>query len=548
MNYEDIYIKAKSECPYLEDESVTKVYVASASDNANAADILHRFQEDIKNRSVDARVFSTGSFGYYDLEPIVLIEKAGRSAILYNNVTPETASSIVNDTIAGDNPRPDLAFCTMGRDRVEGVSASSDLALFSLQNRIALRNCGHIDPENINHYILRGNGYRGFSKALQMKQSEVIEALSKSGLRGRGGAGYVTSDKWQACYETEHNEKYVVCNAADSDPRSMTARLLLESDPHGVLEGMLISAYVVNASHLIVYVNKTYVNGIMRLEKAIEQMRQYGLVGKNILDLGFSAEIDIRLAVGSLVSGEETALIRSLEGKQCMPYIRTAYPAVKGFQNKPTLINDIETLADVSAIFQKGSEWFAGFGTDKSKGTKVMTLSGVVVHKYSIEVNFGTTLEQVVNAFGGGVSGGKDIKVVQLGGPIGAFFGVDSLDLQIDYEAVEQAGTIMGSGSIEVIDEDSCVVGVTNDLMTYIQEQSCGKCVFCREGSLQMAMILNDIKEGMGKPKDIDLLNDLGEHMKIGCICSLGRNAPNPVLSGLKIFREDYDAYINKKR
>jgi NADH:ubiquinone oxidoreductase subunit F (NADH-binding) len=424
----------------------------------------------------------------------------------------------------------------------------SDLPLFKLQNRIALRNCGYIDPENINQYILRGQGYRGLSKALQMNQQDVIEELRKSGLRGRGGAGYFTADKWKICHETEATEKYVICNAVDADPLARTARLLLEGDPHSVLEGMLIGAYAVGASRCIVYVNTEYGLAIRRLRKAFEQMREYGLLGRHILDSTFNSEIEIKEVPVSFVSGEETALLRCMEEKQVMSSMRPPYPATKGFRDKPTLTNNLETLSNVSAIFQKGSQWYSGFGTERSKGTKVITLSGNVIHKYCVEVPFGTTLQSIVEDIGGGVSDGKNIKAVQFGGPTGNYFTGDSLDIHVDYETIGEAGSIIGSGTVEVFDSGSCAVEMTRDIISYIQTQSCGKCVFCREGSYQMSDILKDISEQMGKPQDLDLLIELGEAMKIGCICGLGQTAPNPVLSSIRLFRNEYDAHIKGKR
>jgi NADH:ubiquinone oxidoreductase subunit F (NADH-binding) len=311
---------------------------------------------------------------------------------------------------------------------------------------------------------------------------------------------------------------------------------------------MLIGAYAVGASHCIVCVNAEYGLAIRRLRKALEQMRGYGLLGQNILHSTFHSEIEIKEVAASFVSGEETALLRCLEEKQVMPYMRPPYPAIHGFEDKPTLVNHLETLSNVSAIFQKSSQWYSGFGTEKSRGAKVITLSGNVVHQYTVEVPFGTTLRRIVGDIGGGVLKGKDIKAVQFGGPTGVFFAADSLDIPVDYETIEEAGSIIGSGTVEVFDSDSCAVEITKDIISYVQTQSCGKCVFCREGSYQMTDILKDISEHMGKPQDLDLLIELGEGMKIGCICGLGRSAPNPVLSSIELFRNEYGVHIKEKR
>jgi len=548
MNFEQVYTKAEFECAYLSDKSHTKIFIGSSINDSNAVSVFNSVQSEIERHNINARVITTGSFGYYDLEPIVLIEKPGQSTILYNHVTPEIASGLVQDYLTKDNPRPDLALCSIGNEKTKNIPHLSDLPLFNLQKRIALRNCGFIDPEDINHYILKGQGYSGLKKALQMNPQDMIEELKKSGLRGRGGAGYFTAEKWKVCRDAEESEKYVICNAVDSDPHARTAQLLLESDPHSFLEGMLISAYAIGASHCIVYVNNENSLGIKRLKKALDQMREYGLLGQNILDSTFYSEIEIKEVAPSFISGEETALLRCMEEKQVMPYVRPPYPATAGFRNKPTLISHVETLSNISAIFQNGSQWYSGFGTERSKGAKVMTLSGNAAHQYTVEVPFGTTLRSIVTDIGGGVSKGKTVKVVQFGGPTGSFLPADSLDIRIDYETMKEAGSIIGSGTVKVFDSDSCAVEMTKDTLSYIHSQSCGKCVFCREGSYQMADILKDISEHMGSPHDLDLLIDLGEKMKIGCICGLGRTAPNPVLSSIKFFRNEYDVHIKEKR
>jgi len=547
VNFKQVCVKAESECSYLSDRNCTKIYISSEDGTAGSG-ISKAFLAEIDKQGISARVIATGSCGYYDLDPMVRIEKPGRPSVLYSNVTSEAVSILVNDYLINDNPVPDMAFGSIGSGSMDGIPDISKLPLFELQNRIALRNCGHIDPENINHYILRGQGYSGLAKALHMNPSDVIAELEKSGLRGRGGAGYFTADKWQICHDAKGNEKYVICNAVDADPHSLAARLILGSDPHSVLEGILIAAYAVGASRGFICVNARNEQAVKRLTKALEQMRKYSLTDNNILDSNFSSEIEIREEADSLVSGEETALLRSIEGKQAIPYVRTVYPAISGLYGQPTLINNLETLSDVSAIFQKGPEWYSGFGTEQSRGTKVVTLSGNVAHKYTVEVPFGTTLQSVVMGIGGGVPNGKNIKAVQFGGPTGAYFNADSLNIGIDYETMEEAGSIIGSGVVEVFDSGSCAVEMARDVSYYIQTQSCGKCVFCREGSYQMYDILKDISEYKGRPQDLDLLAELGEAMATGCICGLGSTAPNPVLSSIKLFSDDYEAHIKDKR
>lgn len=548
MNLEQIRVKAESECNYLNDKDCLKVHVAASADHPASADVIKRFQQDIDGCGLKAKVIAAGSSGLYDFESAVLIEKPGRPAVMYHNITPETASELVNGYLLKDNPRPELALGSLGRDIIDGIPDSGDIPVLGLQKRIALRNCGYIDPENINEYILSGHGYGGLPRALKMGRTEVIGELKESGLKGRGGGGFSTAEKWKICHDTEASEKYVICDAVDADPGARTARLLMESDPHSVLEGLLIGAYAVGARHGFVCVNSEYKTAIKRLKKALEQMRSYGLLGDNILDSNFNCDIEIKEVASSLVSGEETALIRSLESKPAIPYLRTAYPAVRGFDDKPTLINNEETLSHVSAIFQNSSAWYSSIGTERSPGTKIMTLSGNVVHKCTVEVPLGTTLRTIVMNIGGGVSNGKNLKAVQFGGQTGCYFDADSLDKPVDYEAMHEAGCIMGSGTVEAYDSDSCAVEMTRDVMSYLQAQSCGKCVFCREGTYQMLDILNDIAENQGKPEDLDLLLELGKGMKTGSICSLGQTAPNPVLSSLELFREDYDAHLKGKK
>jgi len=548
MNFEQVYAAAEAGCDYLSNKNCIKIYISSSPEDSTVAGIRDCFQKETEKRDISASMITTGSSGYYDLEPIVRIEKPGRCTILYHNMTPETASELADSYLQNDDPRPDLALCYIGEEKSNNIPNISQLPLFNLQNRITLRNCGYVDPEDINQYIVVGKGYSGLSRALQMSQQEVIEELGKTGLRGRGGAGYPTVDKWQICHDAEGTEKYGICNAVDADPQARTARLLLESDPHSVLEGLLIGAYATGASHCFICVNSEYRNAIEILRQAIEQMKKYSLLGDGILDSDFKCDIEIKETASSLVSGEETALIRSLENKQAMPYLRTIYPAVKGLNDKPTLINNAETLANVSAVFRDSPESISRMGTDKSKGTKVITLSGKITHGYTIEVPFGTTLRTLIEDIGGGIPGGKGIKSVQFGGPTGSFFTNGSLDTPVSYEAMEEAGGIIGSGTVEIFDGDNCAVEMNRDIISYLQAESCGKCVFCREGTLQMADILNDIAENKGTQEDLDLILELAEGMKTGSICGLGKTAALPVLSSTSLFRDDYDAHIKDKR
>jgi len=548
VKFEQIYDKAESKNRFLSDKNCIKIYISASEDITTVPYISEAFLAETDKNRLKAEVITTGSTGYYDLEPIVRIEKPGQPSVVFKNVNPDTAVTIANEYLVNDRPVQNITLGSMGDERIDGIPGVDELPLFYLQNRVALRNCGQIDPGNIDHYILTGKGYTGLARVLSMKPTEVITELKKSGLRGKGGAGYFTADKWQACYDAEGDEKFIVCNAVDSDPDSLSAKLILESDPHSVLEGMLIAAYVIKASRCIICVNRRNSQTVQRLEKAIEQMRAYGLSGQNILNSGVDSAIEIREEEDSFISGEETALIRSIEGKQPLPYLRTVYPAISGINNKPTLINNLETLSCVSGIFQNGVEWYMGSGTGESRGTKVITLTGSVTHKYTVEVPFGTTLKSVVMDIGGGAPESKSIKAVQFGGPTGSYFDAGSLDITIDYESIKKAGSIIGSGVVKVFDDSMCAVEMVRDLFDYIQTQSCGKCVFCREGSYQIYNIFKDISENKGEPEDLDLVTELCEAMKEGCICSLGLDAPNPVLSSIRLFGSDYEAHIKNRK
>ena len=421
------------------------------------------------------------------------------------------------------------------------------LPMFKPQVRIALRNCGEIDPGNINHYIGRG-GYSGLVRALKMAPEEVIEEVGRSGLRERGGDGFPAGEKWRLCFDAAGSEKVVICNAAEGDPDSLTARTLLEGDPHSVLEGMVIGAYATGAGLGYVFINAEDALAIVRLKTALKQMEDHRFLGDHILDSNVSFHVDVRETPGNLACGDETFLINAIEGKQTMPFVCSSRPPISGLGGKPTLIHQAETWAHVSAVMEKGAEWYAGFGTEQSRGTKVFTLSGKVMHPGLIEVPMGTPLREIVYDIGGGIPDGKALKAMQIGGPTGGYLPASSLDLPVDYEHLSAAGTLMGSGSILVIDGDACIVDQAKCSLSFIQNESCGKCVFCREGTMQMAEILTDITEGRGKTHDIDLLLELGEGLKLGAQCDLGRTAPNPALTAIRYFREELEAHIKERR
>jgi len=475
------------------------------------------------------------------------IIKPGRPQIIYGNVQPEVATQLIADYVANDDLRPDLALGYIGDGKIDGIPNLFDLPVLKPQVRLILRNCGLIDPENIDHYIANG-GYSGLVKALSMSPEAIIEEIKKSGLRGRGGAGFPTGQKWEFCRRAPGTEKYIVCNADEGDPGAFMNRSLLEGDPHSVLEGMVIGAYAIGANHGYIYCRAEYPLALERLRLALKQMEEYGLIGDNILGSGFNFHIKIKEGAGAFVCGEETALLASIEGKRGMPRSRPPFPAISGLWGKPTNINNVETWANAALILQKGADWYAQYGAERSKGTKTFALVGKVERTGLIEVPLGITLRQIIYDIGGGILKGKKFKAVQTGGPSGGCLPASLLDSPVDYESLTAAGSIMGSGGMIVADEDTCMVDLTRYFLTFTQAESCGKCPPCRVGTRQMLDILTRIVQGEGKPGDIQQLERIAMTVKQGSLCGLGQTAPNPVLTTLRYFRDEYEAHINQKR
>lgn len=415
------------------------------------------------------------------------------------------------------------------------------------QVRIALRNCGHIDPENINHYITCG-GYDGLHKVLKMTPAKVTEEMERSGLRERSENRFSVAKKWRLCLDASGREKHVICNALEGNPDSLTAKTLLKEDPHSALEGMLIGAYATGATLGWIYINTEYEPAIGRLKTALKQMEDHRLLGNHILGSKFSFNVEIRETPGKLACSDESFLINAMEGRKTLPFVCPPHLPIYGLGGKPTLIHQVETWAHVSAIFQKGGEWYAGFGIEQNKGTKVFTLCGKVISPGLIEVPMGTTLRQIIYDVGGGIPDDKSLKAIQIGGPTGGYLPTSKLDLSVDYEQLVAAGAHMGSGSILVIDGDACIVDQTKGSLFFIQNESCGKCVFCREGTMQMVNILADITEGRGKMDDIELLIKLSEGLQKGSQCDLGRASSNPVLTMIRYFREELEAHIKERK
>ena len=492
----------------------------------------------------EARVVKTGCFGLCAMGPVVLVYPEGA---FYTHVTPDDAAEIVSEHIV--KGRIVQRLLHKEGDAAEKVTSLSETKLYKNQFRIALRNCGVINPENIEEYIAF-DGYAALGKALtEMTPDEVIQTILDSGLRGRGGAGFPTGLKWKFASGNRGNvQKYVCCNADEGDPGAFMDRSVLEGDPHVVLEAMAIAGYAIGANQGYIYVRAEYPIAVERLKIAIGQAREYGLLGKNIFDSGFDFDIDIRLGAGAFVCGEETALMTSIEGKRGEPRPRPPFPAVKGLFGKPTILNNVETWANIPRIILQGPEWFASMGTEKSKGTKVFALGGKIKNTGLVEIPMGTTLREVVEDIGGGIPNGKKFKAAQTGGPSGGCIPAEHFDVPIDYDNLIAIGSMMGSGGLIVMDEDSCMVDIAKFFLEFTVDESCGKCTPCRIGTRRMLEILEKITEGKATMEDLDRLESLGDYIKQNALCGLGQTAPNPVLSTLRYFRDEYIAHIVDKK
>ena len=547
MNFKEVQTQASSQWEVGQHSDKIRILIGMGTCGraAGAEDVLDALNQGLAEQHIQAEILQVGCIGLCYAEPLIEAVKPGKPSIFYGNLTPELVSEIIEDYLIADNPRPDLALGTRGEGTLEGIPRLFDLPVLKPQVRISLRNCGNIDPENINHYIANG-GYEGLAKALKMKPQEVIDEVKKSGLRGRAGAGFPTGVKWQFCHDAPGDIKYIICNADEGDPGAFMDRALLESDPHAVLEGMLIGAYAIGATEGYIYIRAEYPLAIQRLRIALEQMKECGLLGENIMGSGFNFHIKIKEGAGAFVCGEETALMASIEGSRGMPRSRPPFPAQSGLWGKPTNINNVETWSNISAILQRGAAWYASYGTEKSKGTKNFSLAGKVVRTGLVEVPMGITLREIIYDIGGGIPGGKRFKAVQTGGPSGGFIPANLIDLPVDYESLAQAGSIMGSGGMVVMDEDTCMVDMTKFFLTFTQAESCGKCIPCRWGTKQMLDILEDISNGRGRPDDIELLQELAESVKDNSLCGLGQTAPNPVLTSIRYFRDEYEEHIKR--
>ena len=513
--------------------------------SSGSAELIKRFEEQIAKNGLDreVKVVRTGCFGLCEAGPVVIVYPEGT---FYSRIRPEDVDEIVSEHLLKGRVVQHLVYKEKA-DEEQHVTLDN-IDFYRPQMRLALRNCGVIDPENIDEYIAF-DGYKALAKVLtEMTPEQVIDEVLKSGLRGRGGAGFPTGKKWQFAAASKADQKYMVCNADEGDPGAFMDRSVLEGDPHSVLEAMAIAGYAIGASEGDIYVRAEYPIAVKRLEIAINQAREYGLLGKNIFGSGFDFDIFIRLGAGAFVCGEETALMHSIEGGRGEPKPKPPFPAVRGLFDKPTNINNVETLANIPQIILKGSEWFASIGTEKSKGTKVFALGGKINNTGLVEVPMGTPLRDIIYKIGGGIPGGKKFKAVQTGGPSGGCIPADYLDIAIDYDSLTAIGSMMGSGGMIVMDEDNCMVDIARFFLDFTVDESCGKCTPCRIGTRRMLEILERIVEGKGEEGDIEKLEALAENIKATALCGLGQTAPNPVLSTLKYFRDEYEAHIKEKR
>jgi len=530
------------------------VGMASCGLAAGADKVYIKIAKGLERHGLNFTIGKTACLGFCSREPLVELRIPSGLRLIYQQIDEEKADTLVAAWSRNDLT-PEWALCQIQGEKGEPyllspalrqISSDRDLNFYSKQRKVVLRNCGLIDPLNIKEYIACG-GYFSLYKALQMSPSEIIEEVKRSGLRGRGGAGFPTGKKWELCYRAPGTKKYVICNADEGDPGAYMDRSILEGNPHSVIEGMIIGAYAIGADEGYIYVRAEYPLAVKHLRIAIAQAKELGLLGKDILGSGFSFRLHVFEGAGAFVCGEETALIASIEGRRGQPRPRPPYPVESGLFGKPTVINNVETWANVPLIIAQGAEWFRSVGTPRSPGTKIFSLTGKVKNTGLVEVPMGITLRELIFEIGGGPPEGKQFKAVQIGGPSGGCLPAELLDLPIDYESLTQAGAMMGSGGMVVVDEDTCMVELARFFLEFTQAESCGQCPPCRLGTKRMLEILTRITQGRGKPRDLSLLEELALGVREASLCGLGRTAPNPVLTTLRYFRSEYEAHLEGK-
>jgi len=516
-----------------------------------ADDLFQKITEEKEKTGIRISLHQTGCSGFCDLEPMAIVRLPGKPALLYTRVTVESVEQIIQDIQKKKIPQKGL-FCTIGSDSVTAmpdpvlneIPDYQDVTPFKGQHRMLLENCGIIDPLSVAEYVAMA-GYSALFKALhQMRPEEVIKEVVESGLRGRGGAWFPTGFKWDMASKSSGDEKFVICNADEGDPGAYKDRTIMEGNPLKLFEGIVLAGYAIGSHHGIIYLREEYHHTFGFLNTAIEIAKRFGLLGKNILSSGFNFSLNIVRGGGSYVCGEETALMDSLEGEVGDPRLRPPFPIEKGLWARPTIVNNVETLSNVPLIIQNGGKWYKNIGTEKAKGTKILSVIGNVKHPGLYEVPLGTNLKQVIFEMAGGPVNGKSIKAVQVGSPFGTFIPADKLDVSLDPEALREIGSMIGSGVIVALDQDACIVDILHHLLTFFVEESCGKCVPCREGVSRMEELMIEIYNGRAGMKELDILNELGETARDFSLCALGGGAPAPILNGIKDFKKDFEAHI----
>ena len=548
-SFDSLVEKANKKWTLLNNSKIPVIYIGSASCGraAGALQIVEAVKKTLKEKKLKAKIIQVGCIGPCYLEPLMDISIPGNPRISYANVSPEDVEKIIESYLVKKNPLPERALAHFGENGhaiTKDIPNFFDIPVMKSQVRVVLKNCGFVDPEDIDHY-LANDGYKGLKRAFEIGWKNVIKEVQEAGLRGRGGAGFPTFKKWEICRSFKEKTKYMICNVSEGDPGAFMNRSLIESDPHSVIEGLIIAAYAIGSNHGYIYINCAYHLAISRLQKAIEQMKEYGLLGENILGSGFDFEITIKEGAGAFVCGEETALICSIEGKRGMPRSRPPFPAESGLFGKPTIINNVETLGVLPGVIRNGAAWFRQYGVEGNYGTKTFSLVGKVRRPGLIEVPLGIKLKEIIFDIGGG--SWKQFKGVQTGGPSGGCLSEEFLDISVEYESMTAAGSIMGSGGMIVMDEDTCVVDLALYFLNFTQKESCGKCSPCRVRTWHMVNILEKITKGQSKAEDISKLQKLADVASRASLCGLGQTAPNPVLTTLRYFRSEYLEHVQEK-
>ncbi|NLA11369.1 MAG: NADH-quinone oxidoreductase subunit F [Firmicutes bacterium] len=547
--YQERYRKLKDSAAAGEEalsrQAVIQVGMATCGIAAGAVPVKEAFVRFIEEKNIDARVMEVGCMGHCYAEPLAIISKPGFPALCYGYLDEDLVERLVEDYLLNDDPCYEFALVALEPNDV--FPTLSDFPRGVHEKKIVLEHCGFIDPGEIDHYISRG-GYSALAEALSGTPATVLEQVKESHLRGRGGAGFPAGLKWEAAVQAGGGTKYVICNADEGDPGAFMDRSILESCPHQVIEGMLLCAYAIGAEKGYLYIRAEYPLAVKRVRLALEQAREKGLLGSSILGSSFNCDLEVFRGSGAFVCGESSALVRSMEGKMGIPATRPPRLAQSGFRGRPTVLNNVKTFAYIPPIINRGVDWFRSIGTEKNPGTAVFSLVGKVAHTGLVEVPMGTTLRELIYDVGEGVANDKAFKAAQIGGPSGGCLPEAAIDIPIDFDSLQEAGAIMGSGGLVVLDEDDCMVAIARYFLEFTQQESCGKCTFCRLGTKHMLDLLTAITEGRGEPEDLEVLERLAWEVKEGSLCNLGATAPNPILTTLRYFRDEYEAHINEKR